>query len=108
MGALFFAINVITFSGFFELPMIIDKLPIFYKQRDLLMYPSWAFSLPTSVLRIPISIVEVAFWTATTYYSLGYDSGVIRSVSNNQLSLSAFFFCLISYNNFPSQIKFNF
>ncbi|XWS26922.1 hypothetical protein CRYUN_Cryun26dG0071800 [Craigia yunnanensis] len=78
LGALFFVLNTITFTGFFELPLTIDKLPIFYKQRDLLFYPSWAFSLPTSILGIPISIFEVALWVAITYYVIGFDPNVTR------------------------------
>lgn len=80
LGALFMGLNVMTYTGFFELPMTIDKLPIFYKQRDLLFYPSWAFSLPASILGIPISIIEVALWIATTYYVIGYDPSFIRLV----------------------------
>ncbi|XP_060668670.1 ABC transporter G family member 38 [Ziziphus jujuba] len=73
LGALFFALNIIMFTGFFELPLTINKLPIFYKQRDLGLFPSWAFSLPASIIGVPISILEVAFWVATTYYIVGYD-----------------------------------
>ncbi|XVF49256.1 hypothetical protein PTKIN_Ptkin03bG0253800 [Pterospermum kingtungense] len=78
LGALFFVLNAITFSGFFELPLTIDKLPIFYKQRDLLFYPSWAFSLPSSVLGIPVSVFEVALWVAITYFVMGFDPTVTR------------------------------
>ncbi|KAJ7956622.1 Pleiotropic drug resistance ABC transporter [Quillaja saponaria] len=78
LGALYFGLNTITFSGFFELPLTIDKLPVFYKQRDHLFYPSWAFSLPASILNIPISFVEVALWVGTTYYVIGYDPSVSR------------------------------
>ncbi|XVF88456.1 hypothetical protein PTKIN_Ptkin19aG0052900 [Pterospermum kingtungense] len=69
LGALYFGLSTINFSGFFEFPLTIDKLPIFYKQRDLLFYPSWAFSLPTSIVGVPISIFEVALWVAITYYT---------------------------------------
>ncbi|XVE54347.1 hypothetical protein DITRI_Ditri03aG0073100 [Diplodiscus trichospermus] len=78
LGALFFVLNTATFTGFFEFPLTIDKLPVFYKQQDLLFYPSWAFSLPTSILGIPISIVEVAIWIAITYYVIGFDPNVTR------------------------------
>ncbi|KAJ1438246.1 P-loop containing nucleoside triphosphate hydrolase [Sesbania bispinosa] len=46
MGALFFTVIVAMFNGISELNMAIMKLPVFYKQRDLLFYPSWAYSLP--------------------------------------------------------------
>lgn len=80
LGALYFGLLTIMFSGFSELPSTIDKLPVFYKQRDLLFYPSWAFSLPVSILGIPISFIEVACWVATTYYVIGFDPSGMRSV----------------------------
>ncbi|XP_058074641.1 ABC transporter G family member 39-like [Magnolia sinica] len=78
MGALFFALVTLMFNGFSELAMTIAKLPVFYKQRDLLFYPAWAYSLPTWILKIPISFVEVAVWVAMTYYVIGYDPNVER------------------------------
>ncbi|TYI71637.1 hypothetical protein E1A91_D07G002700v1 [Gossypium mustelinum] len=78
LGALFFVLNTINFTGFFELPLTIDKLPVFYKQRDRLFYPSWAFSLPTAVLGIFISMFEVAVWIVITYYVIGFDPNITR------------------------------
>lgn len=54
------------------------KLPVFYKQRDLLFFPAWSYALPASVLRIPITFFDVAIWVLPTYYTIGYDSDVIR------------------------------
>lgn len=95
LGALYYTLNLIIFTGFFELPLTINKLPIFYKQRDLRFYPSWAFSLPASIIGIPLSIVDVAVCVATTYYIIGYDPSLIRLVSNDQLFLQAFFISLL-------------
>uniref|UniRef100_A0A9I9DX68 ABC transporter domain-containing protein n=1 Tax=Cucumis melo TaxID=3656 RepID=A0A9I9DX68_CUCME len=78
LGAIYFGLNSLTFTGFFELPLTIDKLPIFYKQRDSLFYPSWAFSLPSSILGIPVSFIEVALWVATTYYAIGFEPSFTR------------------------------
>ncbi|XP_061952088.1 pleiotropic drug resistance protein 1-like [Populus nigra] len=78
LGALFFAIIVIMFNGFSELAMTIMKLPIFYKQRDLLFYPPWAYAIPTWILKIPITFVEVAIWTIMTYYVIGFDPNIGR------------------------------
>lgn len=78
LGTLFFALVMIMFNGFSELAMTIMKLPVFYKQRDLLFYPSWAYSLPTWVLKIPITFVEVGVWVFTTYYVIGYDPNIKR------------------------------
>lgn len=78
MGALFFVLIMIMFNGFSELSMTIVKLPVFYKQRDLLFYPAWAYALPTWILKIPITLVEVAIWVLMTYYVIGFDPHVER------------------------------
>lgn len=73
MGAMFFTLLTITFNGFSELGLSIIKLPVFYKQRDLLFYPAWVYSLPTWFLKIPVTILEVATWVILTYYVIGFD-----------------------------------
>ena len=73
MGALFFCLFMVMFNGFSEMAMTIYKLPVFYKQRDLLFFPPWAYSLPSWVLKIPISFMEVAVWVGLTYYVIGFD-----------------------------------
>ncbi|XP_059595506.1 pleiotropic drug resistance protein 1 isoform X2 [Vitis vinifera] len=77
-GALFFTVVMIMFNGMAELAMTIAKLPVFYKQRDFLFYPAWAYALPTWVLKIPITFVEVAVWVFITYYVIGFDPNVER------------------------------
>ncbi|XP_043709772.1 pleiotropic drug resistance protein 1-like isoform X1 [Telopea speciosissima] len=78
MGALFFVVTTMTYNGIQELSMTVIKLPVFYKQRDLLFYPSWAYSLPTWILKIPVTLVEVAIWVFLTYYVIGFDPNVGR------------------------------
>ncbi|MED6171515.1 transcription factor [Stylosanthes scabra] len=78
MGALFFAVIVAMFNGIPELNMSIMKLPVFYKQRDLLFYPSWAYSLPPWILKIPIVLLEVAIWEGISYYAIGFDPNFTR------------------------------
>nr|CAN67768.1 hypothetical protein VITISV_013070 [Vitis vinifera] len=77
-GALFFTVVMIMFNGMAELAMAIAKLPVFYKQRDFLFYPAWAYALSTWVLKIPITFVEVAVWVFITYYVIGFDPNVER------------------------------
>ncbi|KAE8711247.1 Pleiotropic drug resistance protein 3 [Hibiscus syriacus] len=78
MGALFFILISMLFNGFAELAMTILKLPVFYKQRDLLFYPSWAYSLPAWILKIPISILDSTVWILMSYYLIGFDPNVGR------------------------------
>ncbi|XP_058192547.1 ABC transporter G family member 29-like [Rhododendron vialii] len=72
IGALLFTILINMINGFSELALTVQRLPVFYKHRDLLFYPTWAFTLPTFLLRIPISVLESIAWTVMTYYTIGY------------------------------------
>ncbi|GFY97083.1 pleiotropic drug resistance 1 [Actinidia rufa] len=72
VGALLLTMIINTFSGFAELSLTIQRLPVFYKQRDLLFHPPWAFTLPTFLLRIPISVLESIIWMVLTYYTIGF------------------------------------
>ncbi|KAH7845345.1 hypothetical protein Vadar_000884 [Vaccinium darrowii] len=78
MGALFFSLLMIMFNGFSELAFTVMKLPPFYKQRDLLFFPAWAYALPLWILKIPITFVETGIWVFTTYYVIGFDPDVGR------------------------------
>ncbi|KAM7471773.1 hypothetical protein LguiA_009956 [Lonicera macranthoides] len=72
IGALLFSMIINMFNGFAELSLTIMRLPVFYKHRDLLFYPPWAFTLPTFLLRVPISILESVVWVVMTYYTMGF------------------------------------
>ncbi|CAN4094855.1 unnamed protein product [Withania somnifera] len=72
-GALFFVATTIFFGGMSEIALTIYKLPIFYKQRDLLFYPSWAYAIPSWILKIPVAFIEVGLWVVLTYYVIGFD-----------------------------------
>ncbi|GLT66273.1 hypothetical protein SLA2020_386450 [Shorea laevis] len=72
IGALLFSLVINMFNGFSELSIMISRLPVFYKQRELLFHPVWTFTLPTFLLRVPISILESIVWMVVTYYSIGF------------------------------------
>ncbi|CAL5443910.1 unnamed protein product [Camellia sinensis] len=72
VGALLFTMIINMFNGFAELSLTIQRLPVFYKQRDLLFHPPSAFTLPTFLLRVPISVVESIVWTVLSYYTIGF------------------------------------
>ncbi|CAA7057995.1 unnamed protein product [Microthlaspi erraticum] len=72
VGALMFSMIANMFNGFSELALMIQRLPVFYKQRDLLFHPSWTFTLPTCLLSIPVSIFESVVWVSITYFLIGF------------------------------------
>ncbi|XP_055834802.1 pleiotropic drug resistance protein 2 [Solanum dulcamara] len=77
-GALFFSLINVMFNGMQELAMTVFRLPVFFKQRDSLFYPAWAFALPIWVLKIPISLVESSIWIILTYYTIGFAPAASR------------------------------
>ena len=78
LGALFFALIMLLVNGNPELPMTVARLGIFYKQRDLYLYPAWAYAIPSAILKVPISLLEAVVWTSLTYYVIGYSPEVGR------------------------------
>ncbi|KAI3455483.1 hypothetical protein Pfo_012146 [Paulownia fortunei] len=72
IGALVFGMIINTFNGYIEISLTIQRLPVFYKHRDLLFHPPWAFTIPNFLLRIPISLFESIVWMVTTYYTIGF------------------------------------
>ncbi|KAF8393306.1 hypothetical protein HHK36_021547 [Tetracentron sinense] len=78
LGALYFAMVMILFNGFTEVAMLVAKLPVIYKHRDLHFYPCWVYSLPSWVLTIPSSLIESGIWMVVTYYLIGFDPQITR------------------------------
>ncbi|KAL1823861.1 hypothetical protein ACET3Z_010639 [Daucus carota] len=78
LGELYFSMVIILFNGFTEVPMLVAKLPVLYKHRDLHFYPAWIYTLPSWVLSIPISLIESGFWVMITYYVVGFDPNIVR------------------------------
>ncbi|KAL5583156.1 hypothetical protein UlMin_015598 [Ulmus minor] len=98
-GALFFSLINVMFNGMSELAMTVFRLPVFFKQRDALFYPAWAFALPIWFLRIPISLMESAIWIILTYYTIGFAPAASRFFKQflalfgvHQMALSLFRF----------------
>ncbi|KAJ0700763.1 putative ABC transporter, AAA+ ATPase domain, ABC-2 type transporter [Helianthus annuus] len=96
LGSLFFGVVMIMFNGMSEISMTIAKLPVFYKQRDFLFYPSWAYALPSWIVKIPVSFIEAGLWTILTYYVIGYDPQFTRFIRQ--------FFLLLAVNQMSSAL----
>ncbi|CAH2059084.1 unnamed protein product [Thlaspi arvense] len=98
-GALFFSLINVMFNGMAELAFTVMRLPVFYKQRDFLFYPPWAFALPAWLLKIPLSLIESGIWIVLTYYTIGFAPSAARFFRQllayfcvNQMALSLFRF----------------
>ncbi|XP_034687785.1 ABC transporter G family member 31 isoform X3 [Vitis riparia] len=72
LSCLFFGLVHMMFNGFSELPIMIARLPIFYKQRDNYFHPAWAWSVASWILRLPYSVIESVIWSCVVYYPVGF------------------------------------
>ncbi|CAM8923252.1 unnamed protein product [Rhodiola kirilowii] len=78
MGALFFALLILHFDGFPELAMTVGRLAVFYKQKELRFYPAWAYAIPATALKVPLSLLASVAWTGLTYYVIGFTPELSR------------------------------
>ncbi|KAK8963782.1 ABC transporter G family member 39 [Platanthera guangdongensis] len=78
LGAIFAAVVIVKFNGMTELQMIVRRLPVFYKQRQLLCLPGWALLFSVYILSLPMSLIETGTWTSLTYFVIGYAPSATR------------------------------
>lgn len=80
MGSLFYGLVIIFVDGFPEIALTASRMIALNKQLGLRFYPAWAFSIPTAILKLPLSLLESFVWTALTYYVIGYSPEISRPV----------------------------
>ncbi|GFZ17803.1 pleiotropic drug resistance 6 [Actinidia rufa] len=104
----FYSLINVMFNGVAELAMTVFRLPVFYKQRDSLFYPAWAFGLPIWLTRIPVSLVESTIWVVLTYYTIGFAPAASRFFKHllafigvHQMALGLFFRFLAAAGRTP-------
>ncbi|KAK1305746.1 Pleiotropic drug resistance protein 2 [Acorus calamus] len=78
IGALTTAVVIVKFNGMVEMTMMMRRLPIFYKQRELLFLPGWALLSSVFLLSLPMSLAETGLWTCLTYYVIGFAPPIVR------------------------------
>ncbi|KAG4932201.1 hypothetical protein JHK87_046203 [Glycine soja] len=78
MGSLFYSLIILLVDGFPELSMTVSRLAVIYKQKELCFFPAWAYTIPSAVLKIPLSLLESFIWTTLSYYVIGYSPEIGR------------------------------
>ncbi|KAG2407357.1 Pleiotropic drug resistance protein [Vigna angularis] len=78
MGSLFYSLVILLVDGFPELSMTVSRLAVIYKQKELCFFPAWAYTIPSAVLKIPLSLLESFIWTSLSYYVIGYSPEIGR------------------------------
>ncbi|KAL4524950.1 hypothetical protein Ndes2526A_g07047 [Nannochloris sp. 'desiccata'] len=78
MGALFFAMIYMLMAGAGEMHLLSERLPVFFRQREMKMYPGSAFALPAFLWRLPYCLVDAVLWSGIMYFAVGLDYNVGR------------------------------
>ncbi|ESR41509.1 hypothetical protein CICLE_v10010929mg [Citrus x clementina] len=78
MGSLFYTLVILIVDGISEIPMTLERLAVFYKQKEMCLYPAWAYVIPATILKVPLSLVESLVWTSLTYYVIGFSPELWR------------------------------
>ncbi|RLM85200.1 ABC transporter G family member 36-like [Panicum miliaceum] len=90
MGAMFFGILMIMYNGFSELALTVLRLPVFFKQKDLLFYPAWAYTLPSWILKFPITLMECFVNALTALVAHRFFKQYLIMLAINQVAASLF------------------
>ncbi|KAK2076468.1 hypothetical protein QBZ16_000993 [Prototheca wickerhamii] len=72
-GAAFYSLIYMLIGGFAELHLLTERLPVFYKQREMMFYPGWCFALPTYLFRLPFALVDATLWSCIVYFAPSFD-----------------------------------
>ncbi|KAK1592033.1 hypothetical protein Q3G72_018095 [Acer saccharum] len=72
MGSMYYSLIRLMTNGIAELSLNIIRIPVVHKQRAFCLFPAWAYCIPASLLKIPLSLFDAFMWTTMTYYVIGY------------------------------------
>ncbi|CAM6091822.1 unnamed protein product [Calypogeia fissa] len=72
MGALFFCLLFVMTAGLAELAFTLARLPVYFKEKELFLYPAWCMTLPMFLLRIPWTILEAGVYLIIVYFVTGF------------------------------------
>lgn len=78
MGSMFNNLIFFLVDGFPEMSVTIERLKVFYKQKELCFYPAWAYAILASIIGVPLSFAQSLACTCLPHYSIGYTPEVQR------------------------------
>jgi ABC-type multidrug transport system ATPase subunit len=78
MGSLFFAMIYMLMAGGSEMHLLTQRLPVFFRQREMKMYPGSAFALPAFLWRLPYCLIDAILWSSIMYFAVGLDPNAGR------------------------------
>lgn len=72
MSVSFFSIMTQLVVSFAAPGLLIERLPVYYKQRDAGFYPAFCFALPEILMQVPLIFTEACIWTLMVYFMVGF------------------------------------
>jgi hypothetical protein len=80
LSAIFFSIAYMQFLGLAECAETMLGLPVFWKQKFALFFPSWAYAIPFALIKVPVMLLEVTCWSVFVYWVVGLEANAGRCV----------------------------
>eukprot|EP00968_Pinguiococcus_pyrenoidosus_P014099 scaffold1282_cov251-Pinguiococcus_pyrenoidosus.AAC.12 len=70
-GVIFLAVMGTTLGSTSALPMAYRERAVFYKQRDASFYPTSSYTLASTLVDVPMQMLETTLWTTIVYWAVG-------------------------------------
>lgn len=62
----------LMFASYAEQTLIIFSLQVFWKQSTRFQFfPAWAYAAPTTLLRMPMGVIDSVVWSVIVYWLVG-------------------------------------
>jgi hypothetical protein len=94
-GVAFFSVLYQVAGAFPDGAVLIQRLAVFYKQRDAHFYPAWCFAAPQVLLRMPWAFVETWIWTLMVYFMVGFLEFETPNYGNRNATPSRCMVCFV-------------
>lgn len=72
MSVCFFTLMFNMMGGFAEIPIMVERLPVFYKQRDCNFFPAYLYCAAGMLSRVPDSWLMATLMTVLVYWLVGF------------------------------------
>ena len=54
-----------------EITLVIDRLPVLFRQRDYGFFPSWMYVMNATLLELPLGLIDTFLWSIVVYWLVG-------------------------------------
>ncbi|KAK9815874.1 hypothetical protein WJX72_011087 [[Myrmecia] bisecta] len=72
LGVLYYSCMYMILDSVPEVAITLERKDVFYKQRNIFMFPAWSYAVPLTLMDLPILLLEVLPYTILVYWIAGF------------------------------------